>query len=578
MKKFLAILMGGAVLLGPLSSISIAADNPDEHWTPIASPQGDGWRSLYIGDNTTLNREPSTLYAEEERVGNTTPISYHCANVDSPKCVELKRISAHAFLQPCSDLILTNCIESFYAVDSSGNRINAQSPTNYPTSSKWDYAGNDALNLPVGGTPTVWTIPGISHGGGNDQYMVQAFASGGLDKAANTKVTNEQFNLYNLIVNVSPVTLVSGRYTEQVATDYTETPEKTPRGVMHNSIDEWRYCAMVSNGTCQKRQAFPESVKFGVKIRLQKKIGGWLHGRIYNPDATITTAADNSQTIEVSASPIRVPITGEWFRWSELTPAIQQYVLDGKTIGGQGWFTTKNQANGNFQEMLGTSGQLSFDALSLWLPQINDRASANPSTWAFYTLNERELGDADRCIRDAKDLVGLVTTNATVYAAGTPTFNAENQTLDYKVMAPHLTSKGEVFKGTYDLKIKSDIARCIYGFSKAPIQAALSVLSEDGTTQIATYTVNERDGWLSLSANGFTYSSPVIQVKLSQAQPPAPTPSITPEPELTTQAAPKPQLKKVTITCQKGKLQKKVSAAKPTCPKGYKKISGAAAR
>jgi hypothetical protein len=145
-------------------------------------------------------------------------------------------------------------------------------------------------------------------------------------------------------------------------------------------------------------------------------------------------------------------------------------------------------------------------------------------------------------------------------------------------MAPHLTSKGEVFKGTYDLKIKSDIARCIYGFSKAPIQAALSVLSEDGTTQTATYTVNERDGWLSLSANGFTYSSPVIQVKLSQAQPPAPTPSITPEPELTTQAAPKLLPKKVTITCQKGKLQKKVSAAKPTCPKGYKKISGAAAR
>ncbi len=127
------------------------------------------------------------------------------------------------------------------------------------------------------------------------------------------------------------------------------------------------------------------------------------------------------------------------------------------------------EANGNFQEMLGTSGQLSFDALALWLPQMKDKASANPSTWAFYTLNEYELADASRCISGAKDLVGLVTTNATVYAAGTPSFNAETQSLDYKVMAPHLTSKGEVFKGTYDLRIKSDIARCIYGFSKAPI-------------------------------------------------------------------------------------------------------------
>ncbi len=77
MKKLFAVLMGGVVLLGPLSSISAASDIPDEHWTPIAFPQGEGWRSLYIGDNTTLNREQSALYAEEVRTGNTTPNSYH---------------------------------------------------------------------------------------------------------------------------------------------------------------------------------------------------------------------------------------------------------------------------------------------------------------------------------------------------------------------------------------------------------------------------------------------------------------------------------------------------------------------
>jgi hypothetical protein len=30
-------------------------------------------------------------------------------------------------------------------------------------------------------------------------------------------------------------------------------------------------------------------------------------------------------------------------------------------------------------------------------------------------------------------------------------------------------------------------------------------------------------------------------------------------------------LKKSTITCQKGKLTKKVTAVKPVCPSGYKK-------
>jgi hypothetical protein len=568
--------MGGVVLIGPLSSISSAADIADEHWTPIAAPQGDGWRSLYVGDNTTLNREPSTLYAEEERVGNRNPNSYHCATVDSEKCIELKRIQASAFLQPCSINIVTNCIESFYAIDPSGNRIDAAAPINFPISSRWDYEGNDSLNLPTGGTPTVWNIPGINHGGGNNNYMVQAFTVSGLSKPAKSKITTEQFNLERLVVNVTPVTLVTGQYAENIAVDYTESPEKTPRGVIHNSIDEWRYCAMVANGTCQKRQAFPEDVKFGVKIRLQKKISGWLHGRIYNPDATIVTSASNSQTIEVVALPIRVPVIGEWFRWNELTPAIQQYVLDGKIIGGQGYFVSKNQANGNFQEMVGTSGQDSFEALSLWLPQIKDRASANPSTWTFYNLGEWELADASRCIRGATDLVGMVTTNASVYAAGTPSFNAANQSLDYKVMAPHYTSKGEIFKGTYDLRIRSEVARCIYGFSSAPIQASISVLSEDGTMQRATQTVNEDKGWLSLSANGFSYSSPTIQVLLSQSEPlPAPAP------EMTTQASPTPSAKpmaaKSTITCIKKKgsatLKRKVTALKPLCPSGYRKVA-----
>ena len=569
MKKLLALLMGGVVLLGPLSSVSSAADIPDEHWTPISTPQGEGWRSLFLGDNTTLNRDPSTLYAFGDQIGITGPISYHCSDVNSPKCVELTNIEAGAFLQPCSSTIVTNCIDSFYAIDAAGNRVDGEKPVNYPARSKWDFAGDDSINLPTGGTPTVWTLPGINHGGGNNNYMVQAVTNSYLPKEAGVKVTKQQFYLARLTVNVSPVTLIKGQYQQNVAQDYTETTEKTPRGVMHLSTDEWRYCVMIGDGNCQQRQAFPENIQFGVKIRIQKKIAGWLHGRLYNPKATITTAADNSQTIEVSALPVRVPVVGEWFKWSELTPEIQRYVLDGKVYGGQGTFVTKNQANGNFQEMVGTSGQQAFDALSVWLPQLKDRASANPSTWTFYNLSENDIADADQCIRNAKDLVGLVTTNALVYAAGTPSFNKETESLDYKVMAPHFTAKGELFKGSYDLRIRSEVARCIYGFSNAPVQASLSILSEDGTTQTATQTIQEKDGWLSLSANGFSYSSPTIKVKLSQAQPatsPAPSPSAKATQPSWAQG-------KITITCKKVKTVKKVSGFNPKCPTGFKKVA-----
>lgn len=103
-------------------------------------------------------------------------------------------------------------------------------------------------------------------------------------------------------------------------------------------------------------------------------------------------------------------------------------------------------------------------------------------------------------------------------------------------------------EGTYDLVMRSDIARCLYGFSSAPIGAAISVVGEGGETRTAVTTVKEESGWLKLAAYGFTFSSPTISVKIIQAA-----------------------AKKTTITCAKGKLIKKVTGTSPKCPAGYKK-------
>ena len=178
--------------------------------------------------------------------------------------------------------------------------------------------------------------------------------------------------------------------------------------------------------------------------------------------------------------------------------------------------------------------------------------------------------------------------SATVFIPGPPSFNESEGTLDYKVLAPHSLPDGTVFKGTYDLLISSTLARCIYKFTSAPIKATVSVVSDAGVTQIVTTSITERDSFIHLAANGFTFSNPTIKVKLSQdvvvSPSTSPTPSVsatptpTPEPLVTpspTPAAKTPlvviQAKKTTITCAKGKLIKKVSGVKPTCPAGYKK-------
>jgi hypothetical protein len=152
-----------------------------------------------------------------------------------------------------------------------------------------------------------------------------------------------------------------------------------------------------------------------------------------------------------------------------------------------------------------------------------------------------------------------------VYNAGPPEFDQESQNLNYKVLSTHYTSTGDVAKGTYDLILSSKVARCIYGFTSAPIKANLTILSEDGSPQVATQVINERNGWLTLSAAGFTYSSPTIKVKLSQDAPVA-APSAMP-------SAPTMSQNLKSITCQKGNIKKKVSGANPKCPTGYKKVA-----
>jgi hypothetical protein len=173
---------------------------------------------------------------------------------------------------------------------------------------------------------------------------------------------------------------------------------------------------------------------------------------------------------------------------------------------------------------------------------------------------------ANNCFNDAKSVTGIVTTNATQYSAGPPKFDKTEGTLNYQVAAPHYGTDKSEFKGTYDLVIRSDVARCIYGFSKAPINAMISITSTDGTPQIATTVIGEKDGWVYLRAKNFGFSAPVIKAKLSQeAEVVAPTPTPTPS------ASNKPVAKAVTITCIKGKTSKKVTAVKPKCPTGYKK-------
>ena len=100
------------------------------------------------------------------------------------------------------------------------------------------------------------------------------------------------------------------------------------------------------------------------------------------------------------------------------------------------------------------------------------------------------------------------------------------------------------------------------------IQASVSISYENGSAPSVATVSGKRigDDYLIVSA-GFHYSSPTLRVKLAQ--------SIATEPINSAPVAEpikSAPVKKIKITCKKGKVTKQVTAVKPACPSGYKKI------
>jgi hypothetical protein len=289
-------------------------------------------------------------------------------------------------------------------------------------------------------------------------------------------------------------------------------------------------------------------------------------------DANInmTTAADNSQIIEIAAKPLTIPSIYGWVKWTDLPQAVKDLypVGSGGTARGNADFTTTDLVSRTLLTKSDVAGDRAIKEMNLWLPLLNDKAAAMRTFWAAQTIKGELPIASQNCVR-GKGFSGVIGTNAAVYSDGPPKFDQVEQSLNYTVGASHFDSKGELFKGYYQLNLRSDVARCLYGFGSAPIQAKIEVSSSDGTPTLATTVINESDGWLKMTAAGFTFSTPKIKVKLSQeVSAPAPSASPTPTPSAVAKPA---AAKKTSITCIKGKTTKKVTAVNPKCPTGYKK-------
>ena len=153
-----------------------------------------------------------------------------------------------------------------------------------------------------------------------------------------------------------------------------------------------------------------------------------------------------------------------------------------------------------------------FTLLDNFRKEVSDTSKGVNTLWNFGTINGN--GNA-KCLNDSSKVLGIVTTNSMVYDGGVPAYKVGF--LNYQVAGLHYMPDGsELAIGTYDMVIRSETARCLYGFSKAPLSATVSVINDKGAKTTATTVVSEKNGWLKLAAYGFTFSKKTIKVKITK--------------------------------------------------------------
>ena len=462
-----AVIVALFVIANP--SLSSAAGTIDEQYSINNGADNRNKVGVFFEENVDTLRMPSLLYSyQTARSGPPNVVSY-CTGLNDPACDSAEFMKYYALMPPCKSLTEVDCIESIYAVaPGSPARIKGVYKESIPEKVVHQYQPSPDNGLPQGSVSGVWEIPNIKHGGGSTNFVAIGSRVGSLKREGSRWIAqppgSDPWGSGDFRAAIYPVNIVrDARYKANVSRIMQQPNGSNSMAIDHPSQLPFDVCAIVGDGVCAMRQAFPENIKFGMVIRFSKVINGWMHGRIDSPeiDYELTTYGTR---VDMKGQSTRVPILAGWASPSDFS----------ETERKQNSYL--NNANGG-SSFPGASGNYSMDQLNLWARVLKDKAVANPTQWIFYNLPERDIEAASTCIKSSKTLAGFVTTNSTTYTATPPIYNEQTGTLDYKVASPHFLADGKVFQGKYNLYIDSKVARCIYKFSNAPISASVSITS-----------------------------------------------------------------------------------------------------
>ncbi|QKJ25606.1 hypothetical protein HRU87_05410 [Aquiluna borgnonia] len=401
------------------------------------------------------------------------------------------RASAKTILPFCESTLQENCVEALSFTGKNGEVL--------PAKFLRTVAGIQMPAIPdqglyAGSAVSLFEVDGAVNGAGTNTYAVNFFTVQDFDAARSKK-----FRTSTIDVSVYA-------YSERRDSNI-KLPTLTKWSSPNGNFESWapnapKECTWVEEGACGIEAALPTDFRIKLSSRVSKEIVGWFRGRMSGPDIKIEPHSDTNLKLTVEAAPVEVARFYAVANSSNTTEQERQAIV---AHGGNG----RQFRGGGVVYPFSNWGE--FKWLEMFRDLADDRAIGTTTLWNFSTIDSRSN---NRCLSNQGAILGMVSTNATLYNGIIPAFN--DGYLSYDVAGLHFLPDGSLSLGTYDLVMSSEVARCLYGFTNAPVSATVAVIGASGEEKVASTIVSEKDGWLKLAAYGFTFSEKEIQVKLSQ--------------------------------------------------------------
>jgi len=443
----------------------------------LISPQPAGFSYF----ETTVYKNP------KERLSAPHIAKYKCESFDKYPCVP----SATTFLSgqvvaPVCEASETNCLRQVFA-ESNGEKIQGRflgylQDKQFPARPSLGLRGRAA-------SMTLWDIPGVIHAGGSSTYAVSV--------SYRVQFENGRFRTNSFESSIVPyLEEVDPINREMKAREFID-PDGRP-SVGYGAASSG--CVWFGRGKCGRAFAFSADYKIGIEIKFERELANWFKARLQDTDLTVTRASSRDNLIRVSGRPIEIPLFSYSLEFRTLPEEIKRFFKKNNLYLNPGVSGTTND---NMHSMA---------FVEMYRKYVNDTAAATLSVWSFSNI---PVGPYLQCLSGSSQILGMVTTNSMTYQGEPPKY--KNGFLEYEVAGMHYLPGGEELAlGSYELIIKSSVAQCLYGLGKVPLSASVSVVNDKGKKTFATTTVGEKDGWLKLSAKGFTFSKKIIKVKITQ--------------------------------------------------------------